>query len=239
LAICTPPPLSSAQQQLQRATPAFCNSTPCSYCSCGAPPFPHAHSRDSAGAATAAFAAASACPRLLHAPALKGVLLLLLLLLQPPPEPCHEFPSLVTPFCSIALLFIRSRALTGCPDNRIKDCVEALSPPQQSLLIQYIYRVTAHGATQRGDELFAVECLQLSHRSLFVTVCFQCASQVARCCRCSRWRRLHRAVCCAGASPSTAVLTLLRSAMSARPTVLDLPSMQNSMRAHAAAIASH
>jgi hypothetical protein len=29
------------------------------------------------------------------------------------------------------------RALTGCPDNKIKDAVEALSPPQQSLLMQY------------------------------------------------------------------------------------------------------
>jgi hypothetical protein len=53
----------------------------------------------------------------------------------------------VTPFCSIALLFIRCRALTGCPDNRIKDCVEALSPPQQSLLMQYIYR----GMAQRNE----------------------------------------------------------------------------------------
>lgn len=41
------------------------------------------------------------------------------------------------------------RALTGCPDNRMKDTVEALSPPQQTLLMQYIYR----GMTQRNEVL--------------------------------------------------------------------------------------
>jgi hypothetical protein len=39
------------------------------------------------------------------------------------------------------------RALTGCPDNKIKDAVESLSPQQQSLLMQYIYR----GMAQRNE----------------------------------------------------------------------------------------
>jgi hypothetical protein len=43
------------------------------------------------------------------------------------------------------------RALTGCPDNKMKDAIEGLSPPQQSLLMQYIYR----GLAQRNEVIGA------------------------------------------------------------------------------------
>lgn len=76
-------------------------------------------------------------------------------------------------------------ALTGCPDNKMKDAVEALSPPQQTLLMQYIYR----GMAQRNE---AVSSVLL------------------------KW---HAAVIAAAGEGC------IVRAMSARPTVLDLPSM--------------
>jgi hypothetical protein len=56
----------------------------------------------------------------------------------------HIIDCAIYPFIDVS----RSRrALTGCPDIKMKDAIEGLSPPQQSLLMQYIYR----GMAQRNE----------------------------------------------------------------------------------------
>jgi hypothetical protein len=150
----------------------------------------------------------------------------------------HDFLSLATPFFSIALLFIRCRALTGCPDNRIKDCVEALSPPQQSLLMQYIYR----GMAQRNEvtsslQSYACSCyiVHLLLQSVSNVLLKWHAAVVAAAgegCIVRYAALLHRppppsSPCCAAPCQPG----LLFSTYPACP--------KNSMRAHAAAKASH
>ena len=137
-------------------------------------------------------------------------------------------PDTLQPPCSLSLswlLLTIIRALTGCPDNKMKDAVEALSPPQQTLLMQYIYR----GMAQRSEASPPPLLHPTPNASLLFT----------------RGSRLFPASCSSGTpqslpppakaassgscpplpAPSSPPSSLSRSAMSARPTVLDLPSM--------------
>ena len=101
--------------------------------------------RDSAhAAATFCVAAAAAWPFVL--PAASACAFTQLLHSQALP-PCAK----LQPRAARADIYMFLRALTGCPDNKMKDAIEGLSPPQQSLLMQYIYR----GLAQRNEVIGA------------------------------------------------------------------------------------